>query len=66
MKKKYWIVLVILVTVLGGSGYMVFKQHTEKEKMLAIAHSEKAKKVYIDMIKHEDSKAFTNSGIIKK
>lgn len=32
MKKKYWILLILLLTVLGGSGYMVFKQHTEKEK----------------------------------
>lgn len=66
MKKKYWILLILLLTVLGGSGYMVFKQHTEKEKMIAIAHSEEAKKIYIDMIKHEDSKAFTKDGIIKR
>lgn len=44
MKKKYWILLILLLTVLGGSGYMVFKQHTEKEKMIAIAHSDEAKK----------------------
>lgn len=66
MKKKYWILLILLLTVLGGSGHMVFKQHTEKEKMIAIAHSEEAKKIYIDMIKHEDSKAFTKDGIIKR
>lgn len=45
MKKKYWILLVLILPILGGSGYMVFKQHTEKEKMLAMAHSEEAKKV---------------------
>ena len=33
MKKKYWILLILLLTVLSGGGYMVFKQHTEKEKM---------------------------------
>ncbi|MGX9845848.1 DUF1310 family protein [Streptococcus iniae] len=43
-----------------------YKKHEEHRKMIAIAHSDEAKKVYIDMIKHEDSKAFTNSGIIKK
>ncbi|MCK1198785.1 hypothetical protein MXZ29_07930 [Streptococcus uberis] len=44
MKKKYWVLLILLLTVLAGGGYMVFKQHTEKEKMIAIAHSEEAKK----------------------
>lgn len=66
MKKKYWILLILLLTVLGGSGYMVFKQHTEKEKMIAIAHSDEAKKVYESFMKKRDNSAFTDEGIIKK
>ncbi|MGT2807217.1 DUF1310 family protein [Streptococcus iniae] len=65
MKKKYWILLVLILAVLGGSGYMVFKQHTEKEKMIAIAHSEEAKKVYESFMKKRDKNAFTKDGIIK-
>ncbi|ESR08757.1 DUF1310 family protein [Streptococcus iniae] len=65
MKKKYWILLVLILAVLGGSGYMVFKQHTEKEKMIAIAHSDEAKKVYNNFFESLDSNALSKSGKIK-
>lgn len=65
MKKKYWVLLILLLTVLAGGGYMVFKQHTEKEKMIAIAHSEEAKKVYESFMKKRDKNALTEDGIIK-
>ncbi|AXJ14120.1 DUF1310 family protein [Streptococcus pluranimalium] len=66
MKQKYWVLLIFLLTVLGGSGYMVFKQHTEKEKMIAIAHSEEAKKIYESFMKQRDDKALTDNGIIRR
>ncbi|HFH8198422.1 TPA: DUF1310 family protein [Streptococcus agalactiae] len=66
MKKKYWTLLILLLTVLGGSGYMVFKQHTEKEKMIAIAHSDKAKEVYEEQLKKLDRNALTENGKIKE
>lgn len=66
MKKKYWILLVLILPILGGSGYMVFKQHTEKEKMLAMAHSEEAKKVFEEQLKKLDVNALTEGGKIKK
>ncbi|HGD0863534.1 TPA: DUF1310 family protein [Streptococcus agalactiae] len=66
MKKKYWTVLILLLTVLGGSGYMVFKQHTEKEKMIAIAHSDEAKEVYEEQLKKLDRNALTENGKIKE
>ncbi|HEO3268539.1 TPA: DUF1310 family protein [Streptococcus agalactiae] len=66
MKKKYWTLLILLLTVLGGSGYMVFKQHTEKEKMIAIAHSDEAKEVYEEQLKKLDRNALTENGKIKE
>ncbi|GAB6641141.1 DUF1310 family protein [Streptococcus uberis] len=66
MKKKYWILLILLLTILGGSGYMVFKQHTEKEKMIAIAHSDEAKEVYEEQLKKLDRNALTENGKIKE
>ncbi|HGI2952741.1 TPA: DUF1310 family protein [Streptococcus agalactiae] len=66
MKKKYWTLLILLLTVLGGSGYMVFKQHTEKEKMIAIAHSDEAKEVYEEKLKKLDRNALTENGKIKE
>ncbi|MCK1255343.1 DUF1310 domain-containing protein [Streptococcus uberis] len=65
MKKKYWILLILLLTVLAGGGYMVFKQHTEKEKMIAIAHSEEAKNIYIKHLLQQDKTALSDNGIIK-
>lgn len=66
MKKKYWTLLILLLTVLGGSGYMFFKQHTEKEKMIAIAHSDEAKEVYEEQLKKLDRNALTENGKIKE
>ncbi|HGK7040207.1 TPA: DUF1310 family protein [Streptococcus agalactiae] len=66
MKKKYWTLLILLLTVLGGSGYMVFKQHTEKEKMIAIAHSDEAKEVYEEQLKKLDRNSLTENGKIKE
>ncbi|HGD4915349.1 TPA: DUF1310 family protein [Streptococcus agalactiae] len=66
MKKKYWTLLILLLTVLGGSGYMVFKQHTEKEKMIAIVHSDEAKEVYEEQLKKLDRNALTENGKIKE
>ncbi|WP_443972281.1 DUF1310 family protein [Streptococcus agalactiae] len=66
MKKKYWTLLILLLTVLGGSGYMVFKQHTEKEKMIAIAHSDEVKEVYEEQLKKLDRNALTENGKIKE
>ncbi|XCY69985.1 hypothetical protein ABG808_07885 [Streptococcus iniae] len=44
-QKKIMVSLVlIMLLVIGGFGYMVYKQDAEKEKMIAIAHSEEAKK----------------------
>uniref|UniRef100_UPI003F5692E5 hypothetical protein n=1 Tax=Streptococcus iniae TaxID=1346 RepID=UPI003F5692E5 len=53
-QKKIMVSLVlIMLLVIGGFGYMVYKQDAEKEKMIAIAHSEEAKKVYESFMKKE-------------
>ncbi|ESR08692.1 DUF1310 family protein, partial [Streptococcus iniae] len=37
------------------------KQHTEKEKMIAIAYSKEAKVLYNKKVKHENKKALANN-----
>lgn len=65
-QKKIMVSLVlIMLLVIGGFGYMVYKQDAEKEKMIAIAHSGEAKKVYESFMKKRDKNAFTKDGIIK-
>ncbi|MFD3015049.1 DUF1310 family protein, partial [Streptococcus agalactiae] len=44
----------------------VFKQHTEKEKRIAIAHSDEAKEVYEEQLKKLDRNALTENGKIKE
>ncbi len=40
-------------------------QHQEKQKMIRIATSKEAKKVYEDFMKDKDPKALTSEGVIK-
>lgn len=66
-QKKIMVYLAsIMLLMLGGFGYVTYKKQEEHRKMIAIAHSDEAKNLYIQKIKQEDSKAFTNDGIIKK
>ncbi|HFI0405166.1 TPA: DUF1310 family protein [Streptococcus suis] len=65
MKKVMKIIIGILLVIgigIGGIGYM---QHKEHEKMVAIATSEEAKKVYEEYLKKLDSKALTAQGKIR-
>ena len=41
------------------------KKEQEYQKMVKIATSKEAKKVYEDYLKHEDPNAFTNKGFVK-
>ncbi|MGT2883803.1 DUF1310 family protein [Streptococcus ferus] len=65
MSKKVKIILAVIATVVitigGGIAYM---QHREHEKMVAIATSPEARKVYEDYLKNEDPNAFTGEGFI--
>lgn len=61
---------VLLIMIIGGGIVYMVHQHQIKEaeehqKMVAIATSEEAKKVYEEYIKKKDSKSFTEEGLIK-
>lgn len=47
----------LILIVLGGGSYIIYKQNAEKEKMIAIAHSEEVKVLYNKKIKHENKEA---------
>ncbi|MGT2884503.1 DUF1310 family protein [Streptococcus ferus] len=64
--KKGLKVLICLLAIIGiGVGGFAVHQHQEKEKMIKIATSEEAKKVYEEHMKANDPKALTEDGIIK-
>ncbi|WP_273451170.1 DUF1310 family protein [Streptococcus ferus] len=64
--KKGLKVLICLLAIIGiGVGGFAVHQHQEKEKMIKIATSEEAKKVYEEFIKKRDPKAFTEEGVIQ-
>ena len=54
MKKGLKIIIGILLIIGIGIGGFAYMQHKEYEKMVAIATSEEAKKVYEDFIKERD------------
>ncbi|EHG12127.1 hypothetical protein D8824_08055 [Streptococcus intermedius] len=64
-KKLIWILVSILALIGIVIGGFTMHQHQEKQKMIQIATSKEAKKVYEKKIKKEDSKAFTSTAIIK-
>ena len=65
MKKGMKIAVGILLVIGMGIGGFFYMQHKEHEKMVAIATSEEAKKVYEDMIYKLDKNAFKQEGVIK-
>ena len=65
MKKGMKIAVGILLIIGIGIGGFAYMQHKEYEKMVAIATSEEAKKVYEDFIKERDPNAFEEDGIIQ-
>ena len=64
-KKLMWSFISILAVIGMAVGGWAMHQHQEKQKMIQIANSKEAKKVYERKIKKEDSKAFTSTAIIK-
>ncbi|WP_273450225.1 DUF1310 family protein [Streptococcus ferus] len=64
--KKGLKVLICLLAIIGiGVGGFAVYQHQEKEKMIKIATSPEAKKIYEQHMKAQDSHALTAKGIIK-
>ncbi|HFI0702148.1 TPA: DUF1310 family protein [Streptococcus suis] len=65
MKKVMKIIIGILLIIGIGIGGFAYMQHKEHEKMVAIATSEEAKKVYEDFMKKRDPNAFEEDGVIQ-
>ena len=64
-KKVMWSFISVLVVIGMAVGGWAMHQHQEKQKMIQIANSKEAKKVYEDYMKTRDPKALTKEGIIK-
>ncbi len=64
MKKGLKIIIGILLIIGIGIGGFAYMQHKEHEKMVAIATSEEAKKVYEEYLRMEDPAALTKEGKI--
>ncbi|ALF28413.1 hypothetical protein RN88_07930 [Streptococcus intermedius] len=64
-RKLMWSFISILAVIVMAVGGWAMHQHQEKQKMIQIANSKEAKKVYEDFLKAKDSKALTEDGIIK-
>ena len=63
-KKLMWVFISILAVLGMAVGGWAMHQHQEKQKMIQIANSKEAKKVYERGIEYENSKAFSD-GLIK-
>ena len=64
-RKLMWILVSILAVIGMAVGDWAMHQHQEKQKMIRIATSKEAKKVYEKYLKKEDPQALTKEGIIK-
>lgn len=64
-RKLMWSFISILAVIGMAVGGWAMHQHQEKQKMIQIANSKEAKKVYEDYMKTRDPKALTKEGIIK-
>ncbi|WP_024413253.1 DUF1310 family protein [Streptococcus suis] len=65
MKKGLKIIIGILLVIVIGIGGIGYMQHKEHEKMVAIATSEEAKKVYEEYLRMEEPAALTKEGKIR-
>ena len=64
-KRLIWSLVSILAVIGIVVGGFAMHQHQEKQKMIRIATSKEAKKVYEDFMKDKDPKALTSEGVIK-
>ena len=65
MKKGLKILIGILLLIGIGIGGFAYMQHKEHEKMVTIATSQEARKVYEDYFRQLDSEALTAQGKIR-
>ena len=67
--KKMIVIILSILTVSSGmilGACSVVNSRSEKEEMLQIAQSRKAKKLVEEMLRKKDPEALTEKGIIKK
>ncbi len=64
-RKLMWILVSILAVIGIAVGGFIMHQHQEKQKMIRIANSDEAKKIYEAHMKALDKNALTTNGIIK-
>ena len=67
--KKIFVIFLSIITLSSGmilGGCSVVNSRSEKEEMLQIVESRKAKKVIEEMLRKKDPEALTEKGIIKK
>ena len=64
--KKSMIILFSILAVIGiAVGGCSMHQYQKKQEMIAIATSDEARKIYESHMKHRDSEALTEKGLIK-
>jgi len=64
--KKSMIILFGILAVIGiAVGGCSMHQYQKKQEMIAIATSDEARKIYESHMKHRDSEALTEKGLIK-
>jgi len=64
-RKLMWILVSILAVIGIVVGGITMHQHQEKQKMIQIANSDEAKKIYEAHMKVLDKNALTKEGVIK-
>ena len=67
--KKIFVIFLSIITLnsamfLGGCS--ILNSRSEKEEMIQIAEGKKAQRAIEELLRHEDSKALTEEGIIKE
>ncbi|HEM3490120.1 TPA: DUF1310 family protein [Streptococcus suis] len=65
MKTVVKILVGVIAAIALGIGVIGYMQHKEYEKMVAIATSQEARKVYEDFMKKRDPNAFEEDGVIQ-
>ncbi|MGM0217972.1 DUF1310 family protein [Enterococcus sp. AZ126] len=64
-KRKFIVIGIVLVIILGIGGKVYMDNKRFKDEMLNVVNSGQAKQVYEKTLKNADSKALTSDGIIK-
>lgn len=67
--KKFFVIFLSIITISSSmllGSCSLLNNRSEKEEMLQIAEGKKAQRAIEELLRHEDSKALTEEGIIKE